>query len=88
MYVASSDGTATAGADYTAVGETVTFAPGQTTQTLRVLITKDLLKEGDETLTLGLRSPSNAGIGAPSQATLTILANDAVFFTFLPTLSK
>jgi len=88
VYVASSDGTATAGADYTAVGETVTFAPGQTTQTLRVLITKDLLKEGDETLTLGLRSPSNAGIGAPSQATLTILANDAVFFTFLPTLSK
>ena len=35
------DGTATAGQDYTATSGTLTFAPGQTTQTITVAITND-----------------------------------------------
>ena len=38
---ATSDGTATAGADYTAASGTLTFAPGQTVKTVVVAIADD-----------------------------------------------
>ena len=48
-------GTATAGADYTAVADgTLTFAPGTTAQTVSVPVLDDELHEPDETLTLTL----------------------------------
>jgi hypothetical protein len=48
------DGTAVAGADYTAVSRTLTFAPGVRTQTVSVPILQDTLAEGTETVNLQL----------------------------------
>jgi hypothetical protein len=55
---ASSDETATAGEDYTAVEGIVTFDPGETSQTFTVPITDDLMLEGNEILNLTLQSSS------------------------------
>lgn len=57
---ATADGTATAGADYTAVRGTVTFAPGETVQHILVSVLDDILDEGDETFTVTLVDPANA----------------------------
>ncbi|WP_217427456.1 Calx-beta domain-containing protein, partial [Sphaerotilus uruguayifluvii] len=56
------DGTATAGADYTAVAGTVTFAPGETTKTIVVPILNDTVYEGAETFNVILSTPTNAVI--------------------------
>jgi hypothetical protein len=74
---ATSDGTATAGSDYTPVSGVLTFAPGVTSQTFPVPILDDLLDEPDETVALTLSVPTNATLGTPSAATLTILDDDA-----------
>ena len=49
---ATSDGTATAGADYTAASGTLSFAPGETAKTVSVAVLDDAHDEGEETLTL------------------------------------
>ena len=46
---ATSDGSATAGRDYTAASGTVSFAPGDVTQTITIEILDDRLDEPDET---------------------------------------
>ena len=51
------DGTATAGSDYTASSNTLTFAPGDLTKTVTVDVTGDATYEPDETLTLALSNP-------------------------------
>jgi hypothetical protein len=73
---ATSDGTAEAGSDYTAITETLTFDPGVITQTFTISVTHDTRHEEDETLTLALREPVNANLGEPVSATLTIVDND------------
>ncbi|NQT74769.1 MAG: hypothetical protein HQ553_18680, partial [Chloroflexi bacterium] len=79
---ASSDGTATAGDDYTAVGGDYTylsmlaFSPGDTSKTFNVPISDDTDIEGSETVTLTLVFPGNADLGSPSTATLTITDDD------------
>src|SRR5439155_1409589 len=67
--------------DYTATGGTLTFAPGQTSQTFAVPITDDTLAESDETVQLALSNPSGATLGMPSAATLTIQDNDSTPLT-------
>ena len=57
---ATSDGTAQAGADYTAASGTATFAPGETRKTVEVTVLDDAHDEGSETLTLALSNPSGA----------------------------
>jgi hypothetical protein len=57
---ATSDGTATAGSDYTATGGTVTFAPGETSKTVTVNVTGDTTAEADETFTLNLSGATGA----------------------------
>jgi hypothetical protein len=74
---ATSDGTAEAGSDYTAITETLTFDPGVITQTIALSITNDTQNEADETLTIELREPVNANLGEPASAMLTIVDNDA-----------
>jgi chitinase len=70
------DGTATAGTDYTAVpNTTVTFAPGETSKTISVSVTGDLVNEVDETLNVRLYSPVNASI-ADANGIVTILNDD------------
>ena len=75
-YATVTDGTATAGADYTATSGTLAFAPGETSKTFSVTINDDLLKESSETVKLTLSNPANAGLGTPSNATITITDND------------
>ena len=59
---ASADGTATAGADYTAVAGTLTFAPGETSKTIVVPILNDTVYEGAETFAVNLSAPTNANL--------------------------
>ncbi len=71
----TADGTATAGSDYQAVTNTATFQPGQTTQTIQVLVKGDTDQEGDETLKVNLSNPLHATLAVP-QATGTILTDE------------
>jgi uncharacterized repeat protein (TIGR01451 family) len=75
---ATSDGTAVAGLDYTAVpSTTINFtAGGALTQTAVVTVTGDLMLEPDETFTVTLSNPVSGGI-ADGQATGTIINDDA-----------
>ena len=74
---ATSDGTATAGADYTAISATtLTFAAGQTSKTFTVGVLADSTDEANETVTLTLSSASNASI-SDATGTLTITDDDA-----------
>ncbi|MCK0114331.1 cell wall-binding repeat-containing protein [Ornithinimicrobium sp. F0845] len=75
---ATSDGTATAGSDYTATSGTLTFPAGSTTQSFTVPVTDDSEAEPDETVNLTLSNPSGGGafLGSPSEAVLTIVDND------------
>src|SRR5439155_1193908 len=76
VQIATSNGTATAGSDYTAVTQTVTFNSGETSKTVNIPITDDLLNEPDETVNLTLSNVGGSGaLGAPATAVLTI-AND------------
>ncbi len=73
---ATSNGTATAGSDYTATSGTITFAAGETSKTVNVAVTGDTTVESNETLTVTLSSPSGATI-ATGSATGTITNDDA-----------
>ena len=72
---ATADGTALAGSDYTAASGTLTFAAGDTSKTIVVLVTDDSLGEGDEDFTVTLSSASNAGM-SNGEATGTITDNE------------
>ena len=61
---ATSDGTATAGADYTGTSGTLTFLAGETAKTVSVPIVDDAVDDGGETLTLTLSQAAGANIGA------------------------
>ena len=59
---ATSDGTATAGEDYSATSGTLTFAPGEREKTVSVPVLDDAHDEGSETMTLTLSSASGAHV--------------------------
>jgi hypothetical protein len=70
---ATSNGTATAGADYTATSGTLNFLAGQTSATFNVPILDDTLTEGSETFNVTLLNPSaGATLGAQTAAVVTI----------------
>jgi hypothetical protein len=72
---ATRDGSATvAGNDYTATSGIVTFAPGETSQTVTVNVTGDRVLEADETFSIVLTNATNATLSR-AFATCTI-AND------------
>lgn len=72
------NGTATAGSDYTATTGSLTFGPGETSKTVSVPITGDLLDEADETFTFALTSIDNGTFqGGDPNAVGTILDDDA-----------
>ena len=75
------DGTASQPGDYTAATGLLEFGPGELSRTFDVFIVDDPTPELNETIELTLSDPSNALLGAPSSAVLTILDND------VPTLS-
>ncbi|MDB9466963.1 Calx-beta domain-containing protein, partial [Dolichospermum circinale] len=69
---ATSNGTAIAGSDYTTITGTLTFNPGVTSQNIIIPILNDAINEPNETFTVTLTSPTNAGLGTKSTATTTI----------------
>ena len=71
----TSDGTATAGSDYTKTKGRVTFAARETSKTVPVAVRDDGHDEGNETLTLTLSNPSGARL-ADATATGTIENSD------------
>jgi hypothetical protein len=73
---ATSNGYATAGSDYTAASGTLTFNPGELSQTFNVDITDDSVYEGVETVNLALTTPGNATLGSQNTAVLTITDNE------------
>ena len=82
---ATSDGTATAGSDYTSTSGTLTFDAGTTSKTISVSIADDETDESDETFTVTLSNASGADLGT-STATGTI-TNRAVVVETTATLS-
>ena len=72
---ATSDGTATAGADYVPATGTLVFNAGQRTKHVEVEVLDDAHDEGSETLTLVISNPMEARI-EDGEATGTIVNND------------
>ena len=73
---ASTGPRAAGGADYSFTPGTLTFAPGVASRTLTVAVTNDSLAEAAETVIFRLSNATNATIGTPSTATLTIVDNE------------
>src|SRR5262249_42945330 len=57
---ATADGSAAAGSDFEAVSGTLTFNPGESSQTITVLVDGDTRDEFDEGFSVILSSPANA----------------------------
>ena len=74
---ATTAGTATLGSDYQAVSGTITFAPGETSKPLTVLVNGDTQVEPDENFFINLSSPVNATI-TKAQGVGTIINDDNV----------
>jgi uncharacterized protein (TIGR03118 family) len=74
----SQAGHASQKSDYEIALGTITFNPGETSKTFRILIVDDKFVEGDETINLALSNPkgSGVGLGSPNTAEVTILDND------------
>src|SRR5204863_7488105 len=73
---ATANGTATAGTDYVSTNGTLTFLPGQTSQTITVAVLGDVLDELDETILVNLTAATNATI-SDGQGVVTIVDDDA-----------
>src|SRR3954451_6866899 len=59
---ATSNGSAVAPDDYTAVSGTLTFVPGETSKTVPVTVQSDTLDEGTEYVNVTLGTPVNATV--------------------------
>lgn len=103
VHYATSNGTASAGSDYQAASGTLTFAPGETSKTINVLINGDRVAEPNEAFAVNLSGATNATI-ADGQGVGTIVddeprisisdvsktegkKNQSTLFTFTVTLS-
>ncbi len=70
-----SDGTATAGDDYTSNSGTLTFSPSSTSETITIAVIDDSTDEDNETILVTLSNATNANLGT-SGHTYTIEDND------------
>jgi uncharacterized protein (TIGR03118 family) len=78
-YDASQSGHASQKSDYEIALGKLTFNPGETSKTFRILIVDDDFVEGDELINVALSNPTGAGVGLgdPNMATVTIIDNDS-----------
>jgi len=75
---ASSDDTAIAGTDYTAISGTLDFTVNQTSKNLRIYITNNSIYEGDKTFDLALSNPQGGvALGQWSSSVVTIQDDEA-----------
>jgi hypothetical protein len=95
--VATADGTAIAGSDYTALSspdpdhpgeflpyKDITFAPGETTKAILVNVTGDTENEADETLSVQLSNPDGATLSPTSSTAIGTIRNDEITVSFDP----
>ncbi len=73
---ATEDGTAAAGADYTATSGTLTFAVGETAKTVSVPLLDDAIDEGKETFKLKLSNPRGAYLRGIHRQAKGVIRND------------
>ena len=74
---ATANGTAIQPADYSSASGTLTFAEGETSQTLDLFVEDDTIVELDETFTFTLSNPTGGStLGANPVSTITIQDND------------
>lgn len=76
VHVQSSDGTAIADSDYSALSQTVTFPAGAQSASFAVTIQDDTVVESNESLQLTLSNPNGVALVAPISSTLVISDND------------
>jgi bacillolysin len=81
-------GTANQGSDYRLTGHVFTVPAGSASGRVVIEVVNDQLEEPDETVTLTLGTPSNATLGAATQASVTIIDNDHVYLRYVPLLRK
>lgn len=75
---ATSNGTATAGADFTAASGTLNWSPGDTaTKSFSISLLDDSTYEGNEAFYAALSGVTGAGLGSPASATVDITENDS-----------
>jgi len=76
----SQPGHASQKSDYEIALGKLTFNPGETSKTVRILIVDDKFVEGDEQVGLFLSNPTGAGVGlgSPNSASIKITDNDSV----------
>jgi hypothetical protein len=70
---ATADGTAQQKSDYTIALGRLTFAPGETSKTITLLISEDSHVEGNETFTVNLSNTTGGSVGTPGAATVQII---------------
>ncbi len=70
-------GTADGRKDYTPTSGTLSFAPGETSKTVDVLLTDDGFVEGDENVHFDLIGSEGVGLGSPRFGTIVIHDNDS-----------
>lgn len=75
--IATADGSATAGSDYSAASGSLSFAPGETSKEFPVAILGDSTVEPDESFSVSLGNPVGALLG-DGQATGTLINDDAL----------
>ncbi len=73
---ATEDGTAAAGADYTATSGTLTFAVGETAKKVSVPLLDDAIDEGKETFKLKLSNPRGAFLRGIHREAKGVIRND------------
>ena len=75
----TTNGSGVAGSDYVATNGTLTFAPGETSNTLTVAILNDSTMESNRTFTIVLTNASfGAALGSPSTNVVTVVDDDSV----------
>jgi uncharacterized protein (TIGR03118 family) len=85
-YDQSEAGHASQKSDYEIALGQLTFNPGETSKTVRILIVNDNFVEGDEIVNLALSNPTGAGagLGSPNTAELRITDDDSIVSTTNP----
>ena len=84
---ATANGSALAGSDFVTTSGTLTFAPGQTIQTISVSLTADGMVEPNETFTVGLSAPTNAVVaGSPATGTIVDIDSNSIIVDSATTL--
>jgi len=78
----TTNGTASAGSDYIATNGLLSFAAGQTTQTVSVVVLNDTTAENNELFYIRLRTPTNTVAAGTTNFAVTITTNDSAILSF------